>query len=258
MEQDDTETPYQVLIYFGGPELMPFDLGNNLYGPGIVEALEKIDAKYDFEPILDGTKLTYKVANCKEFSVSDAMDYLESQLLTRRYEIIENNKTLVRSELSLILGPIHLIVFLKPYCYANRYNCIFGVGRISTASARAISDDFVFPYEHNCQVTNNILLDNTRDGPEPIFKQFFEKFRWNFRQISIFDLRGSDSYEQSSSLILDLQNEYAIDHSKNRVSIGSEQHDNTAITLNYTDANDYLINKVPYACRGGCFIYLFN
>ncbi|XP_063676016.1 atrial natriuretic peptide receptor 1-like isoform X6 [Bolinopsis microptera] len=247
LEQDDTETPYQVLIYFGGPELMFAELDNNLYGPGIVEALEKIDAEYDFESILGGTNLTYKVANCKEFSVSDAMDYLESQLLTRRYEIKEHNKTFVRSELSLILGPIHLIVFLKPYCYANRYNCIFGVGRISTASANAISDDFVYPYEHNNQVTNNILLDNTRDGPEPIFKQFFDKFRWNFQQISIFDLRGSDSYEQSQSLILDLQ-KYAIDHSKNRVSIGSDKH-NTETTLNYTDANDYLINKVPYACR---------
>ena len=251
IEENDNETPYQVLIYFAPAWMSVFDIDNNLYAPGIVIGLEKIDAQYEgkFQEIL-GHDLTYKIAECQEDMVSEAMDYLERQLITRRYKIDDSN---MQSELSLILGPITTLVFLKPYCYGNRYNCMFGAGRITAATAGAISDDLRAQYYQN-QVTNNIQLDNTVDGALYILEKFFEKYRWNFKQISIFVQSESDSWEQCESLVLTLQSDemYSIDHSSARVIINPMEPRTDVPNLNYTAANDYLLNETPYKSRGGC------
>ncbi|KAL5265346.1 hypothetical protein ACHWQZ_G006180 [Mnemiopsis leidyi] len=246
IEQDDEKTPYQVLVYFATEKFYEvFDVDYNLYAPGIVRALEKIDKKFDFTEIL-GSDLTYKMAHCDELRVDRAMDYLESQLITRKYQL--KDPDLARSELSLILGPIMTVVFVKPFCYGERYNCVFGIGRISTASQNAISEDLDGIYYGNLQTTNNLILDNTVDGPEPMLEPLFELFRWNFKQISIFTETKIDSFEQAQSFILDLQAVHSIDHSSSEVFISPED-DHPGNPLNYTLANDYLLNKVPLTCR---------
>ena len=255
IEQNDDKTPYQVLIYFAVPEFFSaFDVDYVLYAPGIVRALEKIDAKYDFNTIL-GSDLTYKIAHCNELRVDMAMDYLESQLITRKYELKDTE--LAKSEVSLILGPIMTVVFVKPFCYGDRYNCVFGIGRISTASQNAISADLESIYYANQQVTNNLVLDNTVDGPEPMLEKLFQLYRWNFKQISIFIQTASDSFEQAQSFLLDLQAIHSIAHSSSSVFIKPENNSpNPGVPLNYTDANDYLHNVVPMTCRGE-FLYCF-
>ena len=255
IEENDDETPYQVLIYFAKLEFFSvFDVDYVLYAPGIVIALEKIDEKYDFNTIL-GSDLTYKIADCDEGRVDMAMDYLESQLITRKYELKDPDRA--KSEVSLILGPIMTVVFVKPFCYGDRYNCVFGIGRISTASENAISEDLKYIYYKNDQVTNNLVLDNTVDGPEPMLEKLFQLYRWNFQQISIFIQTKIDSFEQGQSFLLDLQSEHSIDHSSNRVLIEPENKSPIpGVPLNYTDAKNYLHNVVPMTCRGE-FFYCF-
>ena len=239
LEAENNVDAYQVLIYFWPEIYEVFGFDNNLLAPGCVLALEKLESQWQFSKTL-GKELSYKKVDCSIWAVSETMDFIESQLVTKRYSIPNR----VTSELSLILGPIGTMVFVKPYCYQTRYNCIFGIGKITSASIAAVSEDLRTVYSENFQITNNIFLDNIKDSPHPILGGLFREYDWNFRHIVIFS-ESFESGDQANSLILTLESEL-ISHNITFVK-----------DYNYTDARNVLFSTVPYVARGLLIIFSF-
>ena len=233
LETNNDSDSYQVLLYFWPAFLgLNEDFSSPYLGPGCVIALQKLEDSWDFTTTL-GREVGYKMVDQPVWSLSDTLEFIESQLVTKKYDV----QGRIKSELSLILGPIGLMVFVKPYCYQNRYNCIFGIGKATSASINAVSEDFRKPYQENNQVTNNIFLDNIKDSPYHILAGLFGAYRWNFRHIAIFS-ETLDSGDMANSLILSLQ-ELLISHNVTFVK-----------DFDYTDARNNLFNIVPYSCRG--------
>ena len=77
------------------------------------------------------------------------MSQVERELVTRKYPSPDRP----RSEVTLILGPMFFMVFVKPFCYLSMFNCMFGIGKTTAADEAAVSGDNENPYEHNSQVS---------------------------------------------------------------------------------------------------------
>lgn len=131
------------------------------------------------------------------------MMLLESQLITKKYTI----EGQVRSELSLVLGPLILDLFLTPFCYKQMYDCVFGLGKKTSATKNAVSSSDLksLIYLNEWKDNNNLYIDRSVAGPEQanynLINSLFAQFSWTFEHTAIFADLG-EGMEQANDLVL--------------------------------------------------------